>query len=67
MRPLTDVHALSNISLAQHQRNPPCDLRRRLMKLFGEFLDGERNGEEIEGVPRPGQEGDEEEQPLLGV
>lgn len=64
---LAEIQSTSGMSLPQHQRNTPRYLRRLLVKFFGELLDGERDGEEIKGVPRPGQEGDEEEQPLLEV
>ena len=55
------------MQLAQHQSNAPRDLRRLLIKLFRELFDGEGDGEEIKGIPGPGKEGDEEEQPLLKV
>lgn len=64
---LAEIQGTSSMSLPQHQRNTPRNLRRLLVKFFSELVDGERDGEEIKSVPRPGQEGDEEEQPLLEV
>lgn len=55
---------LLNDSLTQDQRYAPSDLRWLFSKFFGELVDGQGYGEEIKGVPCPGQEGDQEEQPL---
>lgn len=64
---LAEIPADSRVSLPQYQCNAPRNLRRLLVKVFGELFDGEGDGEEIKGVPGPGEEGDEEEQPLLEV
>jgi len=51
----------------QHQSDSPCDLRILLAELLGQLLHGQRDGEEVECVPRPGQEANQEEHPLLEV
>ena len=42
----------------QHEGDTPCDLRRRFTELLCEFGDGQGDGEEIEGIPRPCDKGD---------
>ena len=37
------------------------------MELLRELRHGERDGEEVERIPRPGDEADEKEQPLLKI
>ena len=37
------------------------------MELLAQFGDGEGDSEEVESVPRPGEESDEEEHPLLEI
>jgi len=51
----------------QHQRNTPSDLRILLAKILRQFGDGKRDSEEVEGIPRPGQESNKEEHPLLEI
>lgn len=51
----------------QDQGNAPGDLTRLLPKLLGQLRHGQGDSEEIKGIPGPGNEGDEEEQPLLRV
>jgi hypothetical protein len=45
----------------------PCDVLVGLAECFGEVFDGQRDGEEIKGIPGPSAEGYEEEHPLLEV
>ena len=51
----------------QDQCDAPRNLGWRLVKFFGKLLDGQRYCEEIKGVPCPGEEGDQEKQPLVKV
>ena len=57
----------TNGSEHQHQGNAPGNLGIRFSKLLGQLLDRERDGEEVKGIPRPSQETDKEEHPLLEV
>lgn len=51
----------------QHQRDPPRDIRRLDVKLLVQLRHRQGNSEEIKGIPRPGEESDQEEQPLLQI
>ena len=57
----------SDRSKHQHQRDSPGNVGVALVERFGEIGHGQRDGEEVERVPAPGKEGDEEEEPLLCV
>ena len=63
---LTEEHT-AHRSEHEHQSNAPGDVGARLAELRRQGRDGERDGEEVEGVPTPGEEGDEEEHPLLEI
>ncbi len=51
----------------EHQGDSPCYLRILLAELLAQLGHGEGDGEEVEGVPGPSQEANEEEHPLLHV
>ena len=51
----------------QHQGDAPCDVGSGFAELVGQLGDGQGDGEEVKSVPGPGNEGDEEEEPLLSV
>lgn len=51
----------------EHQSNTPGDVRVRFSERLSEVGDRQRYGEEIKGIPRPGEESDQKEHPLLGI
>ena len=57
----------ANRSEHQYQGDPPCNLRIGLVEFLRELRYSQRDGEEVERIPRPGEECDEEKHPLLNV
>lgn len=51
----------------QHERDAPGNVRDGLVELRGELGGGERDGEKVEGVPCPANEGDLEERLALAM
>ena len=57
----------SDRSEHEDEGDAPGDVGVGLAEGLGQVCDCEGDGEEVEGVPAPRQEGDEEEKPLLGI
>ena len=57
----------TNGSEHQYQCNAPGNLGIGFSELLGQLLDRQRDGEEVERIPRPSQKADKEEHPLLEV
>lgn len=57
----------SDRSEHEHQRYSPRNLRSGFIELFAQLAHGQGDGEEVESVPRPGDECNQEKKPLLKV
>lgn len=73
-RPLASISVSSdteddgtNRTKHKNQGDTPSNVGIGLVESGGERSDGERNGEEVKGIPCPGEESDEEESPLTSV
>ena len=57
----------TNGSKHQHQGDSPSNLRCRFVEFLGQLFHGQGNCEEVERVPRPSEERNEEKEPLLCI